>query len=71
VFNSTCQKCMLATCFFLSLHYLFLELRVFADFVDHVCGRDDSPARRDGADHLQCVNDRTLHIGASSTAPSQ
>lgn len=41
---------------FFFLHYLFLELRVFADFVDHVCGRDDSPARRDGADHLQCGN---------------
>jgi hypothetical protein len=37
--------------------YLFLELGIFADFVNHVRGRDDSPARHNGADHLQCTDD--------------
>jgi hypothetical protein len=40
----------------LVLQYIFLELRVFADFVDHVCSRDDSLARRNDVDHLQCAN---------------
>jgi len=39
------------------LGYLFLELGIFADFVNHVCGRDDSPAGSNGADHLQCADD--------------
>jgi hypothetical protein len=55
-------KCQIILVF----QYLFLELRVFADFVDHVCGTDDSPARRNDVDHLQCAkNDqvRTHVVG--------
>lgn len=38
------------------LYYLFLELGIFADFVELIWGRDDSPARHDGTDHLQSAH---------------
>jgi hypothetical protein len=40
--------------------YLFLKLGIFADFVELVWGRDDSPARHNEGDHLQSAHHRRM-----------